>query len=87
MRAKVCKCHNLVIQGSMEKLVNPELELAGGPILFIGSRSIKFIGIRIQVPHDVTMMKKMKKALIANLDCMQQAVDTCPLTWHQKLRL
>jgi len=51
---------------------------------FIGNGSIKFLGMRIQVPHDVTATKE---ALTANLDQMLQAVDTCPLTKHQKLRL
>ena len=71
MRTKVCKCHSLAIQSSTGKLVNPDLELAGGPILFIGSRSIKFLGMRIQLPYDVTVTKE---ALIANLDhpvCVQ----------------
>ena len=122
MRAKVFKCHSLEIQGSTGKLGNPELELAGGPILFIGSRSIEFLGMRIQVPYDVTVTKEALTAildwilqaddtllsnkapeapdcsynvavcpgiswllLIANLDRMLQAVDTCPLTRHQKL--
>jgi len=36
------------------------------------------------VPHDVTATKE---ALTANLDRMLQAVDTCPSTKNQKLRL
>ena len=84
MRANLCKCHSLAVQGSTGKLINPDLKLAGKPIPFIGNGSIKFLGMRIQVPHDVTATKE---ALITNLDQMLQAVDACPLTRHQKLRL
>ena len=47
--------------------------LAGEPISFIGGGSIKFLGMRIQVPNDVTATKE---ALTANLDQMLQEVDT-----------
>ena len=84
MRANLCKCHSLAVQGSTGKLINPDLKLAGKPIPFIGNGSIKFLRMRIQVPHDVTATKE---ALITNLDQILQAVDACPLTRHQKLRL
>ena len=58
--------------------------LVGEPIPFIGGGSIKFLGMRIQVPNDVTATKE---ALTANLDQMLQEVDTCPLTRQQKLGL
>ena len=45
---------------------------------------IKFLGMRIQVPHDTTATKEI---LIANLKRMLQAVDKCPLTSRQKLML
>ena len=44
----------------------------------------QFLGMRIQVPHDATATKQ---TLTANLKRMLQAVDKCPLTSHQKLRL
>ena len=40
--------------------------------------------MRIQIPHDATATKE---TLIANLKRMLQAVDKCPLTSHQKLKL
>ena len=63
MRAKVCKCHSLALQGSTGKLINPDLKLAGEPIPFIGNGSIKFLGMRIQVPHDVTATKESLHSL------------------------
>ena len=40
--------------------------------------------MRIQIPNDATATKE---TLIANLKRMLQAVDKCPLTSHQKLKL
>ena len=84
MRAKVCKCHCMALQGSTGKLIDPQLQLAGETIPFIANNSIKFLGMRIQVPHDATATKE---TLTANLKRMLQAVDKCPLTSRQKLRL
>ena len=84
MRAKVCKCHCMALQGSTGKLIDPQLQLAGEIIPFIANNSIKFLGMRIVVPHDATATKE---TLIANLKRMLQAVDKCPLTSRQKLRL
>ena len=69
MRAKVCKCHSLAIQSCTGKLVNPELKLAGEPILFIGSRSIKFLGMRIQVPYDVTACLPSSNIQVGYTNC------------------
>jgi len=84
MRAKVCKCHSLALQGSTRKLIDPQLLIDGETIPFIGNNSIKFLGMRIQVPHNTTTTKE---TLMTNLNRMLQAVDQCPLTSHQKLRL
>ena len=56
----------------------------GEIIPFIGNNSIQFLGLEIQVPHDTTTTKE---ALFTNLNRMLHAVDQCPLTCHQKLRL
>ena len=84
MRANVCKCHSLALQGSTRKLIDPQLLIDGETIPFIGNNSIKFLGMRIQVPHNTTTTKE---TLMTNLNRMLQAVDQCPLTSHQKLRL
>jgi len=82
IRAKVCKCHSLALQGSTGKLIDPQLLIDGETIPFIGNNSIKFLGMRIQVPHNTTTTKE---TLMTNLNRMLQAVDQCPLTSHQKL--
>ena len=84
MRAKVCKCHSLALQGCTGKLVDPQLMIDGETIPFIGNNSIQFLGLEIQVPHDTTTTKE---ALFINLNRMLHAADQCPLTCHQKLRL
>ena len=84
MKAKVCKCHSLAVQGSTGKLLDPQLAISGETIPFIGNDSIKFLGMRIQMPHNVTANKEL---LTANMNRMLIAVDQCPLTCHQKLRL
>ena len=84
MKAKVCNCHSLALQGSTRKLLDLQLAISGETIPFIGNDSIKFLGMRIQMPHNVTANKEL---LTANMNRMLIAVDQCPLTCHQKLRL
>ena len=43
------KCHCLVLQSSTGKLLNPHLSIQNQTIPFIGSGSIKFLGMTIQV--------------------------------------
>ena len=83
MKAKVCKCHSLALQGSTGKLLDPQLAIGGETIPFIRNDSIKFLGMRIQMPHNVTANKEL---LTANMNRMLIAVDQCPLTCHQKLQ-
>ena len=58
MRAKVCKCHCMALQGSTGKLIDPQLQLAGETIPFIANNSIKFLGMRIQVYMTLLQPKK-----------------------------
>ena len=60
---KVCKGYCHALHGSTLKLVNPDSVVAGEAIFFIGSGSINFLGMRIQVPHDVTVMKEAPPCL------------------------
>ena len=84
MKAKVTKCHSLAVAGSSGKLFDPKLQVSGDPIPYVGSDSIKFLGLNIQVPYNPS---KAKQSLRSNLLRMLQAVDACPLTRNQKLKL
>ena len=53
-------------------------------IPFIGSGSIKFLGMTVQVPANLS---EMKSALKTNLEHMLKAVDAAPVTRCQKLWL
>ena len=57
MRAKVPKCHCLALQGSTGKLHDPHLSITNQTIPFIGSNSIKFLGMSIQVPGDCQVQR------------------------------
>ena len=52
MKAKVPKCFALGIRSSTGKPCDPGLTLYNQGVPFIGSRSIKFLGYRIQIPMD-----------------------------------
>ena len=84
MRAKVPKCHCLALQSSTGKLLDPHLSIQNQTIPFIGSGSIKFLGMTIQVPAN---QSETKIALKTNLERMLKAVDAAPVTRRQKLRL
>ena len=84
MRAKVPKCHCLALQGSTGKLYDPHLSIASQSIPFIGSNSIRFLGMTIQVPADLS---GTKRELVTNLQRMLKSVDGTPVTRRQKLQL
>ena len=84
MQAKVPKCHCLALQSSTGKLLDPHLSIQNQTIPFIGSGSIKFLGMTIQVPAN---QSETKIALKTNLERMLKAVDAAPVTRRQKLRL
>ena len=76
MKAKVPKCHSLALQASTGRVVNPHL--------FIASEPVRFLGMRIEVPHDIA---KTKQDLVTNLQRRLDLVNCCPLTRRQKLKL
>ena len=84
MRAKVSKCHSLAIKSSSGKMVDPQLEISGETIPFIGNKTIKFLGMKVGVPQTTTAAKR---ELNMKLENMLQAVDKTSLTRHQKLKL
>ena len=71
MRAKFPKCHCLALQSSTGKLLDPCLSIQNQTIPFIGSGSIKFLGMTIQVPAN---QSETKIALKTNLERMLKAV-------------
>ena len=84
MRAKVPKCHFLALQGSTGKLYDPHLSITNQTMPLIGSNSIKFLGMTIKVPADLS---GTKRELVTSLQRMLKAVDAAPVTRRQKLRL
>ena len=84
MKAKVPKCFALGIRSSTGKPCDPGLMLDNQEVPFIGSRSIKFLGYRIQIPMD---RSEVKTNLQAKLSGLLQRVDEAPVTWKQKLLL
>ncbi len=84
MRAKVPKCHSLPIQSYSGRTEDPQLRINDQPIPFIGSTSIKFLGMRVEVPRDLPAAKHELKMKLSNL---LQAVDRTLVTRHQKLKL
>ena len=83
MKAKFPKCSSLGIQASTSKKIDPQLSLHGQKIPH-ASQTVKFLGMRVEVPHD---QSKSKEMLVAELERMLKNIDTCPLTRKQKLLL
>ena len=76
MQAKVPKYHYLVLQSSTANCSTPTYQ----SIPFIGSGSINFLGVTIQVPANQTECLKTN-------DCMLKAVDAAAVNRCQKLWL
>ena len=84
MKAKVTKCHSMALQGSSGRPVDPKLHLAEHAIPYAANGPVKFLGMQIHVPHDIS---DTKKALATHLQWMLERVDACPVTRQQKLCL
>ena len=84
MRARVPKCHCLVLQGSTGKVYDPHLSIANQTTPYIRSNSIRFLGMTIQVQADLSGTKRES---VANLQRMLKAVDAAPVKHKQKLWL
>ena len=61
------KCHCVAIGGSSSRAVDPQLVLDGQPIPFIGNKSIKFLGMKVKVPGDVSAAKQELKTRLKHL--------------------
>ena len=83
MKAKVPKCHSMALQGSSGRPIDPKLHLAGDAIPYAANGSVKFFGMQIHVPHNIS---DTKKALATRLQWMLERVDVCPVTRQEKLR-
>ena len=84
MKAKVPKCVSLALEGSTGHTFDPNLVLQGEKLPFVGNHTIKFLGLPITVPNNPNIAKADIKT---SLDCMLKAVDQCPVTQKQKLKL
>ena len=84
MKAKVTKCHSLGIHSSSGSTFDPKVTLSGELLPFLGNKAITFLGLSIQVPNDP---KAARQSLKNTMIHMLQAVDQCPVTRKQKLKL
>lgn len=84
MKAKVPKCHSMSLQGSTGCAVDPKLFLSGQSLPFIANKTIKFLGLPVQIPNNLSQAKQDVKK---KLSFLLQAVDICPVTRKQKLQL
>jgi len=84
MKAKVAKCHSVAIQGSTGHTMDPQLTLSGQKLPLFGNNTIKFLGLPIQIPHNPSAARSDLKQALSR---MLQAVDRCPVTLRQKLKL
>ena len=73
MRAKVSKCHSLAVAGRTGKLFNPQLQISGDAIPYVGNGSVKFLGLDVRVPHNPA---EARTILLSSLQRMLKAVDT-----------
>ena len=84
MKAKVAKCHSVAIQSSTGHTMDPQLTLSGQSLPFLGNGTIRFLGLPVQIPQNPSTARlDLKQALRR----MLQAVDRCPVTRRQKLKL
>lgn len=78
-KSKGPKCHSLAIQSSTAHIMDPQLTVNSQPILLIVNTSIKFLGMRTEVPCD---LHASKHELNLFLDVVRSLV-----THHQKFKL
>ena len=56
MKPKVPQCHSVFsIQSSKGKFVDPHLTIMNEEIPFMGNKSIKFLGMRIEFPTNIAI--------------------------------
>ena len=84
MKAKVAKCHTVAIQSSTGHTKDPQITLSGQSLPFLGNGTIKFLGLPIQIPQNPSAARPDLKQALRR---MLQAVDRCPITRRQKLKL
>lgn len=84
MKAKAAKCQSVAIQSSTGCTMDPQLTLSGQKLPFLGNNTIKFLVLPIQIPQNLSAARSDLKQALSR---MLQAVDRCPVTRHQKLKL
>ena len=84
MKAKVPKCHSMVLQASTGKLLTPSLCINGEKIPPAEPESFKFLGMPVRVYTNNDMARS---SLLDTLHRYLAAIDDTPLTRQQKLRL
>ena len=84
MKARVPKCHAVPLYGSTGRSVDPKLMFSGQKLPFIANTTIKFLGLPVQIHSDV---HQAKLSICEKLQTLLQAVDVCPVTRQQKLKL
>ena len=84
MKAKIHRCVSLGLEGSTGHTFDPGLVLGGQKIPFVGDQTIKFLGLPIKIPSNPTMARASIKT---SLNSILQAVDECPVSRRQKLKL
>ena len=84
MKAKPTKSRVLGIKASTGKPYDPLLRIDGECIQPIGESNFKFLGMLIHVPPNPAAAKI---SLQVSLETMLKAIDSSPVTSHQKLRL
>ena len=84
MKAKPCKCQCLAVEASTGRTYDPNLQIQGEKIQFIGKEPIRFLGGTIQVPNNPSLMREN---ILAKLTTLLDRVDQIPITRKQKLKL
>ena len=81
LKAKVPKCQTMCLQASAGRKVDPGLSLGGEGIPAVGDDGFRFLGMLVRVRSNNTTARA---SLLENLK-MLEAVDSSPVTHHQKL--
>ena len=84
MNPKVPKCCSLAVQASSGRVYDPQLQLCGQTIPFIGSSTFRFLGASVSIHNS---QEKARCALLEKLQTLLSRVDATLLTSHQKLRI
>ena len=57
IKAKPCKCQCLAVEASTGRTYDPNLQIQGEKIQFIGKEPVRFLGGIIQVPNNPSQMR------------------------------